>query len=229
LHAVSGSATTLHDAIRRGDLHAIRAALRAQPALLRTRAEDGTSPVQWAFYTGQHAALALMLELGHEPDLFEAVLLGDAEALQKRLASDPAARDAFSPDGWSLAHLAAFAGHAHLIALLAEAGADLHARSRSPLSPGNTPLHAAVAGGRAESVRALLGRGADSDLTQEPGGYTPLHIAASQPDAEIVKLLIGQGADLNRRTGKGETPLAIALARKQQAVADVLRCHGAVT
>ena len=82
---------------------------------------------------------------------------------------------AYSYDGWTALHLAAFFGQLEAAARLLEAGGRLAAVSRNPLA--NTPLHAAVAGGQPDVSVFLIARGADVNAT-DSGRHTPLHIAA---------------------------------------------------
>ena len=90
---------------------------------------------------------------------------------------------AYSPDGWTLLHLAPWAGQPETTRLLLERGADLTAVSTNALR--NQPLNAAVAGPNAETrtacVRLLLEAGADANNRQERG-HTPLHTSAHLGD-----------------------------------------------
>jgi ankyrin repeat protein len=65
-------------------------------------------------------------------------------------------------------------------------GADINAIGPSG---GQTALMAASLGGAVQSVRYLLGRGADPTIG-EKDGYTPLHGAAFQGRAEVARLLL---------------------------------------
>ncbi len=72
-------------------------------------------------------------------------------------------------------------------------GANVDARSTNAMK--NTPLHAAVAGRKADAMsQCLLERGADVNARQH-GGWTALQGAAQAGDREIVKLLLANGAD----------------------------------
>jgi ankyrin repeat protein len=56
-----------------------------------------------------------------------------------------------------------------------------------------TPLHLAVQSGSAESVKILLGFGADVSLRNQ-AKQTPLALARAANDSKIAELLTGAGA-----------------------------------
>ena len=114
------------------------------------------------------------------------------------------------------------------IAVLLDAGADIHARDRF----GRTSLHTASVQGQPEYIAALVDAGADINA-RDDYGRTPLHIAVSlkpsrisflalalglDPDAFAdmgnrvrqaanIAALIDAGADIHTRDDKDETPL----------------------
>ncbi|KAJ5175267.1 skeletrophin [Penicillium canariense] len=68
---------------------------------------------------------------------------------------------------------------------------------------GNTPLHYAVGGRSTETVKALLEKGADPNVTNG-SGVSPLHKAAAIPGLEeLVEAMIKGGADPNKKTSVG--------------------------
>jgi ankyrin repeat protein len=141
----------LIDAAKAGDVPRVREILQRSPSSGAGRAEGGESAVMAALYNG-HRDLAneiaeAQIAAGHSLDVFAAAALGRSDELERALA-DGGAITAYSYDGWTALHLAAFFGQLEAAARLLEAGARLAAVSQNPLR--NTPLHAAVAGGHAD-------------------------------------------------------------------------------
>ena len=105
-------------------------------------------------------------------------------------------------DGSTCTHLACQEGHAHLVPLLAAAGATLSGRQ----ADGACPLHLACQRGFTQVVHALLCAGADTNAVM-PGGTSsvqsttgsPLAIASALGHADIVACLLSRGADVNGR------------------------------
>ena len=89
-----------------------------------------------------------------------------------------------------------------------------------------TPLHWAAVYGQAESCKLLLGHGADVKLVDELG-HSALVWAIDGGEPGIVELLIAHGVDVNQKDQEGRTPLDVALRKKEDESAAILRHHGA--
>ena len=89
-------------------------------------------------------------------------------------------------------HLAAY-GHAGLLRLLIEHGADVDALGYEGNHGWAPPLVLACWEGTVETVRLLLEAGADPNLPSRPGG-SALHAAINHYDAEKIELLLAHGA-----------------------------------
>lgn len=192
--------------VQSGDAAAVQSLFAKDPGAVRARNAQGLSPLQMAFFRGQHSVVDVLLAAGPELDAFEAAIVGDAEQLAARLDDDPELLTAYSPDGWTLLHLAPWAGQPETTQLLLAQGADLTALSKNPLR--NQPLNAAVAGPNAETrtacVRLLLEAGADVNNRQE-GGNSPLHTSAHLGDSASVDALLAHGADAELRSDDGKS------------------------
>jgi ankyrin repeat protein len=131
-------------------------------------------------------------------------------------------------------HVAAREGHADILSVLIEHGADVDVRQAS-----ETPLHEASRNGKVEVGQFLLDRGADinarnnSDWTAldlaaivdcvefarmllkrgaridtrgNRGDWSPLHFAVFNGNIRVVRLFLEYGADVNARASDGRTP-----------------------
>lgn len=135
--------------------------------------------------------------------------------------------------GASPLHWAAHRNATEVCQRLIELGADVN---DSASDWWLTPLSWGADAGSAETVELLLNRGAD--VNQDAiVGTTALHAVAmggstqgkGDPDAyeRTAEILIRNGADINRPTSKQRTPLDEAIDNENDAVANVLRQHGA--
>jgi ankyrin repeat protein len=214
----------LFDAIKAGDIERVKAMVTASPSLVAARARTGESAILTAVYHRQKEIANLLVARGAPLDLFEACAAGEVERAERLIEGDATRIVAYSEDGWTPLHLAAFFGHARIAELLLGHGADVAARSHN--ATGNTPLHAALAGNHKIVAALLIGRGSDLDAA-DAGGWRPLHLAAANGNLELMKQLIAQGADVNAPNREGLTPYALAQHNNQREAAALLRRHGA--
>jgi uncharacterized protein len=73
--------------------------------------------------------------------------------------------------------------------------------------------------GNANTVRALLDRGADVNAKNKDG-FTVLMVAGN---AEIVRLLIDKGADVNAKDNSGRTASGLAASKHHANIAQMLK------
>lgn len=181
-------------AAQTGDTEKVRELLAAHPEWVNARNESGDSLLLVAAYSGRREIFEMLLHGGAGVSLFEASALGLPDRVSAHLEHDPAAVNAYSHDGWTPLHLAAFFGHEELARLLIARGADVNARSRSErFARSNTPLHAAAANSRTAIAELLLSAGADVNA-RDGSGFTPLALAASNKNDLMVILLLERGA-----------------------------------
>ena len=214
----SGDVAGFLDACKAGDDDRVRAMLDEDPSLVSSRAATGETPVIAALYRGHQSIVDRLIDAGAPLDLWTAAALGRADIVEARLHEDPTSVHRQSYDGWTPLHLAAFFGHAAVVTLLLEGGANLEAVSGNRI--GNTALHAAVAGGRVDAALRLIDAGAAVNAA-DGGGHTPLHIAAEGGYVPIVESLLRHHADPHAVDAEDRTPLARAAARNHAAVIDL--------
>jgi uncharacterized protein len=177
------------------------------------------SEAMQALYAGDRERGERLLKEGGDPDVFEAAAFGRLDRLRELLGADSGLALAFSPDGFTALHFAAFFGQPESAAVLLEQGADPRARARNPMAV--EPLHSAAASSQVEIVRMLLDRGADPNARQE-GGFVPLHAAAQNGDAALAALLLDRGADKSLAADDDRTATDIALQAGHSGLADSL-------
>ena len=213
------SASDMMAAVAAGDSEGVSALLAEDPSLVNSRGEDGVSAVLLARYRFDRATMDALLAADPDLDIFEGAALGRIDRVRAALDDDPLAVRAFSPDGFTALHLAAFFGKPEIARALLDAGAPVDTYTTNDLA--NQPVHAAAAGRHLEVCRLLLAAGADVNATQH-GGYTPLHEAAQHGDIEMVELFLSAGADPTAHVPEG-TPADMADAAGRQDVARRLR------
>ena len=142
--------------------------------------------------------------------LIEAVKHGDRTACVRALrrgADANAVTDRWTPLIW-----AAQEGHAEIVDLLLDAGANVDFAD----CEGFTPLKQAVS-------ECLILRGADvSHRCNSDGGCTVLHTAAAYGLIHCIRLLLLYGADPKATNDAGQTPYDLAIECKEPEAAALL-------
>jgi ankyrin repeat protein len=202
------AATQLFDAIAAGDEERVRELVSARPELAGRRNDVGLSPVLHALYNGRADLVTTLLDANPPLDVFDAAAVGRTRGLEELLAAEPGLARAWSSDGFTALHYAAFFGEEEPVRLLLEHDAEVNLVARNP-DIHVTPLHSAASGGHATIVKLLLERGADPNAVQD-GGFTPLHSAAQNDDRESVEALLAAGADPSLANDEGLTPADLA-------------------
>jgi ankyrin repeat protein len=169
------------------------------------------SPLLQALYEGKTDEARAIAATRSDLDVFEAAAIGDVGRLRVLLDDGPGLATAWSEDGFTPLHFAAFFGHPAAAKLLVDRGADLEARStNTQFALDAAPLHSASAAGQLQVCEVLLDAGADVNAVQH-GGYTALLDAAANRNEELVEFLLERGADRTARLddGRGLEDLAV--------------------
>ena len=151
------------------------------------------SPAMQTLYNGDVEAARSALPPDEELDVFHAAAFGRVDRLREILAAELGAARAWSADGFTALHLAAFTDSDEAARMLVAAGADLEARSRHETITGVRPLNTCAFARAHRVARVLLEAGADPDGEGETGS-TPLMAAQANGDAEMERLLVEHGA-----------------------------------
>jgi uncharacterized protein len=218
------NAAAFIDAIKAGEFERVKAMVSADPTLIDARSRTGESAILTAVYYRQKEIVNLLVARGAPLDLFEACAAGEIERVERLLDGGGAAINAYSGDGWTPLHLAAFFGHTKIAEALLAHDADVAARSRN--ANGNTALHAALVGNHKFVAGVLIGRGADVNAA-DAAGWRPLHLAAANNNLDAMKALIAQGADIGAANGEGKSALSLTQEKNHREAAALLRRHGA--
>ena len=152
----------LFQLIDAGDKDALCGALSDDPDLAGQRSAEGLSPVLHALYTGNGVHVDPILDANPPLDVFDAAAVGRTRGLEELLEGEPALATAWSLDGFTALHLAAFFGQEDAAELLLDRGADPRVASRHREIK-VAPVQSAAAGGHDAIVRLLLDRGASLD------------------------------------------------------------------
>jgi len=193
--------------VHSGEIEKIKALLQANPSLASAKDERGVSALMHAYYRGRRDTAEVILNSRTELDIFEAAASGRADTVSEILERDRTQAKAWSADGFTALHFAAFFNQPMVARELVRRGAEVATVSMNPMEV--TPLHSAAAAHATEIVRMLVESEAPVNAKQH-GGWTALHAAADNGDLEMIKILLQNGADRLAQNDDGKTPAQIA-------------------
>ncbi|MGY1408236.1 ankyrin repeat domain-containing protein [Luteimonas sp. A611] len=211
--------TPLHHAARSSD-PGVAALLRDAGCALDVANHEGMTPLGVACAAGNWRLARFLLERGASPAIEDgtpalvAAAGGDEDdpAAVQLLLRHKARVDARDRDARTALHVAAFQGHAGIVAALLDAGADVHARDAA----GATPLLEAARGGAASVFEALLGAKADPmAVDAQDRNALLLACLADAPSSALVGRLLELGLDpqATARDGRRATEVAAEAGR----------------
>jgi ankyrin repeat protein len=220
-------------AVAAADLSTVRSMLASDPALANAHSPKGTSAITVALFLNQgegfidprkNEVLQAILAAKPNFDVFDVAAFGSAADLEAMLTDAGAVRRRNS-FGWTLLHIASFAGNSATTKLLIEKGIPIDTRAETKFR--NTPLQAALLSGQFGTAKILLDHGADA-MVRQSKGFSPMHEAASMGRKDLVELLLEHGAEINSVADNGQTPLAEAIRAKHDDFVVWMKTKGAV-
>ena len=153
--------------------------------------------------------------------LYYAARLGFCDLAEHLIVGHPEHVNANGGNRSHPMHVAALVGHANMLSLLVEHGADLEGRNLADM----TPLHFASSYGNVEAARCLLDHGANINA-QDRDGWTPLYWAVENNKIQSVRFLLERGAIVNVPDYSGVTPSQLAVEHAEQEVVELLSKYG---
>ena len=169
---------TIFDLIDEGDADGVRELLARDPGAAAAKDEQGLTAIMRAAYVGG-GVFETVKAAGPPLEPFDRIVVGDSEGLP--------APGAWTPDGFTPLHIAAFAHNAAAARKLLEAGADPDVVSRASFAQ-VTPLGTCAFAGANDVARVLLEFGADPALATEERSR-PAEVARMNGNEELAELL----------------------------------------
>jgi ankyrin repeat protein len=219
-----------------GDAAGVQALIEKDGDALGGRDDNGLSPLMHAAYRGRDAVFHTLAAHSSD-DPWDRLLLGESDGLP--------APDAWSPDGFTPLHIAAFAKNAAGAQALLDAGADPNVFATASFAR-VTPLGTCAFVGATAVARALIRGGANAALTEIEGaaplaaafenGYEDLVallvVAVAHGDIDSVRLALERdptlaNATVNWAAGDWESALGAASHMQRRDIAELLLEHGA--
>jgi hypothetical protein len=149
--------STIFALIDAGDAQGVRDLIAADPAAAAEHDEQGLTALMRAAYRGGDVFEAVRAA---DPPLepFDRIVVGDSEGLPPP--------DAWTPDGFTPLHIAAFAHNVEATRALLEAGADPNVVATASFAR-VTPLGTCAFAGADDVAQLLLAHGADPGIQEE--------------------------------------------------------------
>ena len=170
--------STIFELIDAGDAQGVRDLLARDPGAAAGHDESGLTVLMRAAYRGGDVFAAV--RSAHPPlEPFDRIVLGES--------IDLPAPNAWTPDGFTPLHIAAFARNAEAARKLLEAGADPNVVATASFAR-VTPLGTCAFAGANDVARLLLEHGADPNLAEDDR-FTPLDAAVENGNTELAELL----------------------------------------
>ena len=209
----------LLNAVVSGNTEQVRKLVLQNHGCASARDAQGVSALMHAIYRRQNDAIAILLNAHSQLDIFEAASVGRTERIKELIAQSPALVNAYSADGFTALHFAAYFVQPAAASLLIGHGANVTAVAKNATEV--MPIHSAASSRNIAVLRELLKNGAPVDARQQ-GGWTALHAAAQNGDIETIEALLEHGADPAASNNDGKTAADLAREKGHQQIVDRL-------
>jgi len=176
---------TIFELIDAGDAAGLRVLLAADPGAAARRDDIGLTALMRAAYRGGEV-FDTVREANPPLEPFDRIVVGLTEGLPEP--------DAWTPDGFTPLHIAAFARNAEAARTLLAAGADPNVVAKASFAR-VTPLGTCAFAGATDVARVLLEHGADPSIAEDDR-FTPLAAATANGNDELAALLREHGEGL---------------------------------
>lgn len=208
----------LTDMIKNGDQSMVIDYLRQEPMLMLSKDNEGRSLFYYAIAYERFDIIEFFISKNYQPDLIEYACLGSTEKVVKTINDQPEQMHTYSPDGWSILHIAAYYGHVSLLIKLIDLGMDIHTISKN--AHRQEAIHSASAGNQKKAISCLLKHGAKIDGN---GAHnSPLHISLKNKEYDIIKLLVKNGANIFAKDKEQKSAVDYALEVKDLKALQIL-------
>ena len=205
--------------ITSGDLAALDAILKDDPALVKKTTSYHVSPLMLSCYYKKPEVTEFLLNRLDELNLFEAVAAGKYEVVSKLVRKYPEAVNYYAEDGFTPLGLACYFGQYEIAKHLVIQDADINMASINGFNI--FPIHSAAAGDHTNIAELLIECGANVNVKQA-SGVTPLHSAAQNGNVDILILLLESGADTAIKMDGGKRACDLARERGFVQIAQAL-------
>lgn len=214
------SEAIMNEAVRKDVLNILKLLFKA--GLSANKSSVTETPLMVAIGTHDEEIIKLFLENGADPNLFDnrgemnalalAIILNEISVIKLLLSygakiNDPCCR--------SLTPLQLSVNKSTDVAkLLLQNGANIHQvmqNDNDTIVLAKPPLIHAVETNNLYLASILLEHGEDINQCYGECSNSPIHLSVMNGSEDMVKLLIQFGANLNKRNGRGSTPLGLAL------------------
>jgi ankyrin repeat protein len=229
--AASAFAGEIHEAVRGGNLDAVKRLVAADRSLLATKDSDGSPPLNIAAQAGNLEMTKLLLDLGADVKLgdnensnaLHVGAIGANTAVIDLLLAKGIDVNSADVNGMTAVLFAGSYNKWDVVKYLASKGAKLDARSTG----GSGLVHYAARRGNIDVLKQLAAAGLPLNCGPDQWGATPLAGAAQRGQMEVLAYLLDNGADPNEMGEDAETPLSFAAGTGKRDAVRLLLDRGA--